>query len=174
MDRNGFRPECNRRSPAGNPAPVDSRIRTSAADARVACVLALDPSLPVLLRPDGAIQVGWGPRRAVLRPPEGLTASSLLSVLRSLPMSTAAAVQLAVRLGLRDGSDLESMLTELAALGVLQHKPGKPPQRLRARDDGRQGCVAIRIVENGYRPMNAGCISFRGSSGLALWGFNIV
>ncbi|MFZ3319733.1 MAG: cyclodehydratase, partial [Mycobacterium sp.] len=27
---------------------------------------ALDPALPVLLRPDGAVQVGWSPRRAVL------------------------------------------------------------------------------------------------------------
>ena len=33
----------------------------------------LDPALPVLLRPDGAVQVGWDPRRAVLvRPPSGL------------------------------------------------------------------------------------------------------
>ena len=35
----------------------------------------LDPAMPVLLRPDGAVQVGWDPRRAVLvRPPEGLSA----------------------------------------------------------------------------------------------------
>src|SRR5271165_171955 len=35
---------------------------------------ALDPALPVLLRPDGAVQVGWSPRRAVLiQPPRGLT-----------------------------------------------------------------------------------------------------
>ena len=31
---------------------------------------ALDPAMQVLLRPDGAVQVGWDPRRAVLiRPP---------------------------------------------------------------------------------------------------------
>ena len=31
---------------------------------------ALNPATPVLLRPDGAVQVGWDPRRAVLvRPP---------------------------------------------------------------------------------------------------------
>ena len=35
-----------------------------------ACPLyALDPALPVLLRPDGAVQVGWSPRRAVLIQP---------------------------------------------------------------------------------------------------------
>ncbi|MCV7103140.1 cyclodehydratase, partial [Mycobacterium palustre] len=39
---------------------------------------ALDPALPVLLRPDGAVQVGWDPRRAVLvRPPGGLGAAEL-------------------------------------------------------------------------------------------------
>ena len=36
---------------------------------------ALNPAMPVLLRPDGAVQVGWDPRRAVLvHPPSGLTA----------------------------------------------------------------------------------------------------
>ena len=43
---------------------------------------ALDPALPVLLRPDGAVQVGWSPRRAVLiRPPRGLTAAGLATLL---------------------------------------------------------------------------------------------
>jgi hypothetical protein len=37
-----------------------------------------DPAMPVLLRSDGAVQVGWDPRRAVLvRPPCGLTAAEL-------------------------------------------------------------------------------------------------
>jgi hypothetical protein len=39
----------------------------------------------VLLRPDGAVQVGWDPRRAVLvRPPHGLTATGLAAVLRTM------------------------------------------------------------------------------------------
>lgn len=45
----------------------------------------LDPTLPVLLRPDGAVQVGWDPRRAVLvQPPAGLTAGTLANLLRTL------------------------------------------------------------------------------------------
>ncbi len=53
---------------------------------------ALDPALPVLLRPDGAVQVGWSPRRAVLiRPPRGVTAAGLATLLRAMhspvPMS---------------------------------------------------------------------------------------
>ena len=39
---------------------------------------ALDPALPVLMRPDGAVQLGWSPRRAVLiQPPRGVTAAGL-------------------------------------------------------------------------------------------------
>lgn len=41
--------------------------------------------MPVLLRPDGAVQVGWDPRRAVLvRPPRGLAAAELARLLRSM------------------------------------------------------------------------------------------
>ncbi|BBZ37928.1 hypothetical protein MCNS_09910 [Mycobacterium conspicuum] len=50
---------------------------------------ALDPAMPVLLRPDGAVQVGWDPRRAVLvRPPSGLTAAELAALLRSMRSPT--------------------------------------------------------------------------------------
>jgi hypothetical protein len=46
---------------------------------------ALDPALPVLLRPDGAVQVGWSPRRAVLiQPPPGVTAAGLATLLRAM------------------------------------------------------------------------------------------
>ncbi|SEH90127.1 hypothetical protein SAMN04489835_5452 [Mycolicibacterium rutilum] len=46
---------------------------------------ALNSATPVLLRPDGAVQVGWDPRRAVLiRPPAGMTASTLAMLLRHL------------------------------------------------------------------------------------------
>ena len=45
----------------------------------------LDPALPVLLRPDGAVQVGWSPRRAVLiQPPRGVTAAGLATLLRAM------------------------------------------------------------------------------------------
>ncbi len=45
----------------------------------------LDPARPVLLRPDGVVQVGWDPRRALLvRPPSGMTARTLADLLRRL------------------------------------------------------------------------------------------
>ena len=48
--------------------------------------------MPVLLRPDGAVQVGWDPRRAVLvHPPRGLTAAALADLLRTMQSGTAMA-----------------------------------------------------------------------------------
>lgn len=45
----------------------------------------LNPTLTVLVRPDGDCQVGWDPRRAKLvRPPAGLTASALADLLRHM------------------------------------------------------------------------------------------
>lgn len=45
----------------------------------------LNPTLTVLVRPDGDCQVGWDPRRAKLvRPPAGLTAPALADLLRSM------------------------------------------------------------------------------------------
>ena len=58
----------------------------------VPSLYALDPAMPVLLRPDGAVQVGWDPRRAVLvHPPRGLTAAELATLLRSMRSPTARA-----------------------------------------------------------------------------------
>ena len=109
--------------------------------------LALDPTLPVLLRPDGCVQLGWSPRRAVLlRPPDGLSVSALLSVLRSLPMETSAAVELALRLGLQDSASLESMLTELARLGVLQESSSSGGRALAVRVHG-DGPLSVLLTE---------------------------
>jgi hypothetical protein len=62
----------------------------------------LDPALPVLVRPDGTVQVGWDPRRAVLvRPPRGLTAAATAGVLRML----------------QEGADLDDLVREAARNG---------------------------------------------------------
>lgn len=84
-------------------------------------MLALDPAMPVLLRPDGCVQIGWDPRRAVLvRPPGGLSPAALVSVLRALPLAPAAAHRLAARSGLCDDDGFAAMLDGLRAAGVLQ------------------------------------------------------
>ena len=87
-------------------------------------VYALDPAMPVLLRPDGAVQVGWDPRRAVLvRPPDGLSAQSLAVVLQAMscPMTRAQAGALA-------GVDgFGAVFDGLVAAGVL--RPGVSASR---------------------------------------------
>ncbi|MGK2854972.1 MAG: hypothetical protein ACSLE3_12885 [Microbacteriaceae bacterium] len=86
---------------------------------------ALNPAMPVLLRPDGTVQVGWDPRRAVLvHPPAGLTSAALVRLLRSMQNSTTAG-ELAARaedLGApADGAPgaVADLLDALVAAGVV-------------------------------------------------------
>lgn len=89
----------------------------------------LDSALPVLLRPDGAVQVGWSPRRAVLiRPPRGVTAPGLAALLRAMhspiPMS-----ELRRRpIGLSN-SELSTLLTQLEAAGIVRRGARQRPTR---------------------------------------------
>jgi bacteriocin biosynthesis cyclodehydratase domain-containing protein len=85
----------------------------------------LDPALPVLLRPDGAVQVGWDPRRAVLvRPPSGLTAAAMATVLRAMAVPTELTElhRLALRHGLDDEAGFDDVLYALLAVGVVRER----------------------------------------------------
>ncbi|CAJ1507366.1 cyclodehydratase [[Mycobacterium] burgundiense] len=67
-------------------------------------LFSLDPAMPVLVRPDDAVQIGWDPRRAVLvRPPRGLTAAALADVLQTM----------------RSGTDLDRLRAEAARHGAV-------------------------------------------------------
>jgi hypothetical protein len=82
---------------------------------------ALDPAMPVLLRPDGAVQVGWDPRRAVLiRPPCGLPAAELATLLRLLrsPTPISELQRQAVDRGLKDTDGLSNLVAQLVGAGV--------------------------------------------------------
>ncbi len=111
---------------------------------------ALDPAMPVLLRPDGAVQVGWDPRRAVLvRPPCGLTATELAALLRSMrsPIPIAELQRQAVDRGLADAGGLANLVAQLVSAGVATR--GLPPSRGRAasiRVHGR-GPLSDLLVE---------------------------
>ena len=106
---------------------------------------ALDPALPVLLRPDGAVQVGWDPRRAVMvRPPMGLSAAALAIVLRAMaaPMSLNDLHRLAAAHGLDDEAGFDEILYGLVAAGVVR-------ERSRAR-----GGRALSIRVHGAGPLS--------------------
>jgi hypothetical protein len=79
---------------------------------------ALDPALPVLLRPDGAVQVGWSPRRAVLiRPPRGVSATRLATLLRAMHSPVPLSELRRQPSGLNDG-ELRDLIQQLVTAGV--------------------------------------------------------
>ncbi|MGV0625098.1 TOMM precursor leader peptide-binding protein [Mycolicibacter minnesotensis] len=105
--------------------------------------LTLDPALPVLLRPDGAVQVGWDPRRAVLvRPPSGLTPAALAAVLRAMqiPTTVVAVHREAAQHGPVDLGELDDLLTALVAAGVALRS---------AATDRRCRTVSLRVHGRG-------------------------
>ena len=92
----------------------------------------LDPALPVLLRPDGTVQVGWSPRRAVLiRPPRGLTAAGLATLLRTMhsPVPMSELQRQADRQGGPTAGELGDLVAQLVAAGVAtrgrRQRPGR-------------------------------------------------
>src|SRR6185312_15906047 len=94
----------------------------------------LNPAMPVLLRPDGAVQVGWDPRRAVqVRPPAGLSAAALAELLRTL-QSGATLADLQARFEV----DAGELVASLMDAGVV---------RLAVRR--RTRCASIRIHGRG-------------------------
>lgn len=86
---------------------------------------------PVLVRPDGAVQVGWDPRRAVLvRPPHGMTQAQLAELLRTV-QSGATRSELhtaAAQLGAVPESAVEELIAALDRAGLL----AAPPRRTRS------------------------------------------
>lgn len=77
--------------------------------------------MPVLLRPDGTVQVGWDPRRAVLvHPPGSLTAPALAALLRSMrsPTPITELQRQAASNGLTDGADVANLVRQLVGAGV--------------------------------------------------------
>src|ERR1700761_4774211 len=89
---------------------------------------ALDPALPVLLRPDGAVQLGWSPRRAVLiQPPRGVTAAGLATLLRA--MHSPLSVGELQRHSDLSASELDDLLAQLVRAGVATRGARQRPTR---------------------------------------------
>lgn len=95
---------------------------------------------PVLLRPDGAVQVGWDPRRAVLvTPPDGMTQAQLGGLLRILQngatrdeLSTAA-----TRFGLpEDDGAVNLLLAALTDASLLDIATGRAARSASIRVHG--------------------------------------
>jgi bacteriocin biosynthesis cyclodehydratase domain-containing protein len=86
----------------------------------------LNPAMPVLVRPDGTVQVGWDPRRAVIvQPPDGLSAAALADLLRAMQSGVADGEvrALAVNRGVVDPSAMTELVTALHAAGLTTTTP---------------------------------------------------
>ncbi|MGV0850842.1 cyclodehydratase [Mycolicibacterium phlei] len=119
---------------------------------------AVNPATPVLLRPDGVVQLGWDPRRAVMiRPPAGLTATTLAALLRTL-QTGASAPALRERAPDVDPEVLQDLLDSLVDAGVLSTGPGprrrSPVVRIHGRGPlsdlmaGALRCSGARITHS--------------------------
>lgn len=110
--------------------------------------------MPVLLRPDGAVQVGWDPRRALMvSPPSGLTPSTLAAVLRAMHggVDTEALTAEAVRHGLLDATEIAGLITDLEKAGVVRRQPpGRDGRAASIRVHGR-GPLADLLMESLHR-----------------------
>jgi bacteriocin biosynthesis cyclodehydratase domain-containing protein len=109
---------------------------------------ALDPALPVLLRPDGAVQVGWSPRRAVLiHPPRGLNPAGLATLLRTMH----APVPMSELQGQADGvtaDEVGDLVARLVAAGVVTRgRRQRPARSASIRVHGR-GPLSDLLIES--------------------------
>src|SRR6478752_6312781 len=97
----------------------------------------LNPSTPVLLRPDGYVQVGWDPRRAVLvRPPSGLSATALADLLRRL-QSGATLPEIQEHAHGMTADAVANLLASLAGAGVVTDHAPSHPRSVSIRIHGR-------------------------------------
>jgi bacteriocin biosynthesis cyclodehydratase domain-containing protein len=108
---------------------------------------ALDPALPVLLRPDGAVQVGWSPRRAVLiHPPRGLNPAGLATLLRTMH-SPVPISELQRQAGVAAG-EVSDLVARLVAAGVATRgRRQRPAQSASIRVHGR-GPLSDLLIES--------------------------
>lgn len=86
----------------------------------------LNPVMPVLVRPDGAVQVGWDPRRAMLvEPPDGLSAVALADLLRAMQsgVTTGELCALAVNRGITDVTAMTDLVSSLVDEGLATTTP---------------------------------------------------
>ena len=114
---------------------------------------ALNPSMPVLLRPDGAVQVGWDPRRAVLvHPPSGLSPAALAALLRTL-QSGATLADLQARFGV-DAGELVASLVDAGVVTTERRRRRTASIRIHGRGPlsdllaGALRCSGARVTHS--------------------------
>jgi bacteriocin biosynthesis cyclodehydratase domain-containing protein len=98
---------------------------------------ALNPAMPVLSRPDGVVQVGWDPRRAVLvRPPSGMSLATLGTLLRALQSGASPAQLCDVADGI-EATTIACLVSALVDAGVVAAIPRPRTRSASIRIHGR-------------------------------------
>ncbi|VEG52561.1 cyclodehydratase [Mycolicibacterium aurum] len=99
---------------------------------------ALNPATPVLARPDGTVQVGWDPRRAVVvHPPPGMSPTVTAELLRTL--QGAATTPDLQRIAAGRGADtavVPDLISHLVRCGVVTKAPRAHSRAQRIRVHG--------------------------------------
>lgn len=99
----------------------------------------LKPGRPILLRPDGSVQVGWDPHRAVrVAPPCGMTQAQLAALLRMLQggSNRAELAATATRFG-ANADDADHLVTALTDAELVEVAAPRPARSASIRIHGR-------------------------------------
>ncbi|AWT52927.1 hypothetical protein [Mycolicibacterium smegmatis] len=98
----------------------------------------LTPDRPVLLRPDGAVQIGWDPRTAVrVRPPDGMTPTQLTDLLHALQTGRSIEQLRSATEQFGDPALVGDVLAALDSAGVLVRRSASPARTATIRIHGR-------------------------------------
>ncbi|CAM2789635.1 hypothetical protein [Skermania piniformis] len=135
------------------------------------------PSLAVLDRPDGRLQLGWDPERAVVvTPPAGTDALALRAVLLLLDgqHSPDRIVVTAAEWGL-SARHTQALLDELAEAGLLADRRSTPPLLTTIRVHGRgplSDAIATGLANGTVRITRSG--AYRSTDDAARWLVDLV
>ncbi|MEV0946100.1 hypothetical protein [Rhodococcus sp. NPDC049939] len=116
----------------------------------------LDPRIPLLVRRDGRVQLGWDPEHAlVLSPPTGVHTEQLLAILRLLDGNNTRphVLRTAAELGMTP-TDATGLLEELDRAGLLEMAGARKAETPAIRIHGRgplSDAVSRALTDSGNR-----------------------
>lgn len=107
----------------------------------------------ILLRPDGSVQLGWDPRRAVLvRPPGGMTQNQLAGLLRTLQIGATRDELVTAADSFDDVEAIDALIDALTGTGMLTAPAARRARRARSASVRVHGRGPLsELLANGLR-----------------------
>ncbi|MFV8053268.1 cyclodehydratase [Mycobacterium sp. 48b] len=108
---------------------------------------------PILLRPDGAVQLGWDPRRAVLvRPPCDMSQAQLADLLRALQAGATRDELVTAAESFGDAAAVDELIGALTGSGILTTPSAAGSRRTRSASIRVHGRGPLsELLTNGLR-----------------------